>query len=89
MSKHSIEQQLFKKQKNNKKSKEIPLETYEDIEDVTKEIKFIKEQQNIPELKCSKELSQAFKEHDLKRVIYIKKVMKIEKLKELKNILKQ
>ena len=56
-SRHSKEQQLFKEQNNNT-SKEIPLETYEDIESVTKLIK----------LKYSKEFSQAFKEQPSKRL---------------------
>jgi hypothetical protein len=42
---------------------EIPIETYEGIEGVTKAIKFLKEQQPVPELKYSKELSQACKDH--------------------------
>ena len=70
MSKHQDireKSNLFKEQ-NNKKSKEIPLETYENIESVTKVIKFLKEQQPVYELKCSKELSQIFKEHDSKRL---------------------
>ena len=58
---------LFKEQ-NNKKSKEISLETYENIESVNKVIKFLKEQQPVQELKCSKELSQVFIEHGSKRL---------------------
>ena len=39
-SRHSKENNNFFKDQNYKKSKEIPLETYEDIEGVTKLIKF-------------------------------------------------
>ena len=70
MSKHQDireKSNLFKEQ-NNKKSKEISLETYENIESVTKVIKFLKEQQPVQELKCIKELSQVFIEHGSKRL---------------------
>ena len=62
---HSREHNFYKEQ-NNKKSKKIPIETYEDIEGVTKVIKFLSEKQSFQELKYSKELSQAFKEHGSK-----------------------
>ena len=65
MSKHSniLKINNFYKEQNNKKSKKIPIETYEDKESVNKVIKFLNEQQPNHELKCNNELSQAFKEH--------------------------
>ena len=63
-SRHSRENNFYKEQ-NNKKSKKIPIETYEDKEGITKVIKFLNEQQPDHELKCNKELSQAFKEPKL------------------------
>ena len=67
MSKHSniLKSNNFYKEQNNKKSKKIPIETYENKEGVTKVIKFLNEQQPEQELKCNKELSQAFKEPKL------------------------
>ena len=68
MSKHSNirKSNNFYKEQNNKKSKKIPIETYENKEGVTKVIKFLNELQLDHELKCNKELSQAFKEHGSK-----------------------
>ena len=62
---HSKNNNFFNKIIRNQKKLS---ETYKDIENVTKVIKFLKEQQPVPELKCRKELSQAYKEYSSKHL---------------------